>query len=235
MLSYKKGIIENSHSLFHILSYILNFSKSMDQYLVSQIFFFIVITFSAVIHEYAHGWMADRLGDPTARLSGRLTINPLVHIDPVGTLLMPAVLYLISNGTFLFAFAKPVPINPFNLRNIRNGTAIVAFAGPASNFLLAIIFGILVRILPGTQLTLFFLVIVYANIVLGVFNLVPIPPLDGSKVLFSILPSQFNDIKVFLEVYGWAILLFFALFFFRFLVPIINFLFNVITGSNGIF
>jgi len=207
----------------------------MDQYLVSQIFFFIVITFSAVIHEYAHGWMADRLGDPTARLSGRLTINPLVHIDPVGTLLMPAVLYLISNGTFLFAFAKPVPINPFNLRNIRNGTAIVAFAGPASNFLLAIIFGILVRILPGTQLTLFFLVIVYANIVLGVFNLVPIPPLDGSKVLFSILPSQFNDIKVFLEVYGWAILLFFALFFFRFLVPIINFLFNVITGSNGIF
>ena len=228
MLSYKKGIIENSHSLFHILSYILNFSKSMDQYLVSQIFFFIVITFSAVIHEYAHGWMADRLGDPTARLSGRLTINPLVHIDPVGTLLMPAVLYLISNGTFLFAFAKPVPINPFNLRNIRNGTAIVAFAGPASNFLLAIIFGILVRILPGTQLTLFFLVIVYANIVLGVFNLVPIPPLDGSKVLFSALPFRYSGVQRFLEERSLILLLFFVFFLSRFLSPLVFILYYLI-------
>lgn len=204
----------------------------MDQAFIFQAFFFIIIIFSAVIHEYAHGWMADRLGDPTARLSGRLTINPLAHIDPFGTFLLPASLYLISNGRFLFAYAKPVPVNPFNLRNMRYGSAIVAFAGPASNIFIAVVFGLIVRFIEPGQFSDFLSIIVLANLLLAVFNLVPIPPLDGSKVLFSVLPSQFNDFKVYLEAYGWVLLLFFAIFFFGLIIPVINFLFEIITGRN---
>ncbi|KKQ57085.1 MAG: Peptidase M50 [Parcubacteria group bacterium GW2011_GWA2_38_13] len=204
----------------------------MDQIFVIQAFFFVIIIFSSVIHEYAHGWMADRLGDPTARLSGRLTINPLVHIDPVGTFMVPAALFLFSGGRFLFAWAKPVPVNPFNLKNIRFGTGGVAFAGPASNILMALIFGMMIRFLDAGQFSEFLAIIVYANLLLAVFNLVPIPPLDGSKILFAILPSQFNDLKIYFEAYGWVLLLFFALFFFNLLIPIIEFLFELITGQN---
>jgi Zn-dependent protease len=204
----------------------------MDQVFVIQAFFFIIIVLSSVIHEYAHGWMADRLGDPTARLSGRLTINPIAHIDPMGTFVVPAVLFLFSGGRFLFAWAKPVPVNPFNLKNIRFGTGGVAIAGPASNVLLALIFGTIIRFMNPGQFSEFLSIIVYANLLLAVFNLVPIPPLDGSKVLFAILPSQFNDLKVYLEAYGWVLLLFFALFFFNLLIPVILFLFEVITGQT---
>lgn len=205
----------------------------MNDFLQS-LFFFLVIAFSAIIHEYSHGWMADRLGDPTARLSGRLTLNPLAHIDPMGTFLLPALMYLISQGKMLFAYAKPVPVNPFNLRNIRYGSAATAFAGPASNILIALIFGIIMRFFPPSVFTVFLGIVVWANLLLAVFNLIPIPPLDGSKILFAVLPSQFNDIKVYLEAYGWFFLLFFVMFFFQFLAPIMQFLFTLFTGYGGL-
>ena len=199
--------------------------------IISLIFFFLVITFSAVIHEYSHGWMADRLGDPTARLAGRLTLNPIAHIDPFGTFLLPALLFLGTGGRMLFAYAKPVPVNPYNLKNSRYGSAYVAIAGPASNIILAFVFGMMVRVFPDSVLTPFWAIIVFSNVLLAVFNLVPIPPLDGSKVLFSILPSQFNNFKVFLEAYGWMFLLFFIFFFFQMLIPVIQFFFTLFAGQ----
>lgn len=199
-------------------------------------FFFIVIIFSAIIHEYSHGWFADRLGDPTARLSGRLTLNPVPHIDMVGTILLPAAMYFLTAGRIFFGYAKPVPVNPSNMRNPRSGGAMTAFAGPASNFVIALIFGAIIRFLPDVVFTtpfpLFLSIIVQVNLLLAVFNLVPIPPLDGSKILFAVLPSQFNDIKVYMEAYGWFFLLFFIFFFFQLIIPVIEFLYFAFTGQR---
>lgn len=195
-------------------------------------FFFIVITFSAIIHEYCHGWMAERLGDPTARLAGRLTLNPIVHIDPIWTIMMPLILLYVSGGSLLFAAAKPVPVNPFNLRNNRYGLALVSFAGPGSNLITAFVLGLLLRSFPPGTFVFYLGIIVYANILLAVFNLVPIPPLDGSKILFDLLPEQFHYMKVFLQTYGFLILLVFIFFLFDVLVPIIGFLFYLFTGYD---
>ncbi len=200
------------------------------QYL-SILFFFIILIFSAIIHEYSHGWMADQLGDPTAKLSGRLTMNPIAHIDPIGSILVPIVLYIVSYGTFFFAWAKPVPFNPYNLKDPEKDAAKIALAGPVSNLAVAFIFGALVRILPVSELTYFFSVIVYINILLAVFNLVPIPPLDGSKILFAAIPSSLNDFKVFLHKYGFFILLIFIVWGFDIIIPIIRFLFRAMSGS----
>lgn len=214
--------------------------KPMDSVLqvdpvLFQLFFFIVLTLSAVIHEYAHGWVADRLGDPTARLSGRLTLNPIPHIDPIGTILLPALL-LLSNLNFFFAYAKPVPVNPHNLRNPKLGGGLVAFAGPAANFLVAIILGLIVRGVAPSPFSFALQSIVYANLLLGVFNLVPIPPLDGSKVLFAMLPDTFHPVQVFLETYGIVLLLALLLPFYGVLsgviVPIIRTLFGAVTGVD---
>src|SRR4030042_75688 len=185
------------------------------------IFFFIILLFSAIIHEYAHGWMADQLGDPTARMSGRLTMNPIAHIDPMGTIMVPILLALASGGRFLFAWAKPVPYNPYNLKNPEMDAAKIAFAGPASNLAVALIFGLLMRILTLNSLTIFFGIIVYINILLAVFNLVPIPPLDGSKLLFAVLPSSAREFKMFLSRYGYFILLLFIFWGFEIIIPII--------------
>lgn len=156
-------------------------------------FIIIILIFSVVIHEVSHGYAANALGDPTAHLAGRLTLNPLKHLDMMGSVIIPAIL-IFTNAEFIFGWAKPVPYNPYNLR--RGGKwaeAIVAGAGPASNFLIAIIFGLLLRF--GTMFGLVagsFIqivgIIVFVNIMLGVFNLIPIPPLDGSKVLAGVLP-----------------------------------------------
>lgn len=194
------------------------------------IFFFIILLFSAIIHEYAHGWMADQLGDPTARMSGRLTMNPIAHIDPMGTIMVPILLALASGGRFLFAWAKPVPYNPYNLKDPEMDAAKIAFAGPASNLIVALIFGLLMRILPLNNLTLFFGIIVYINILLAVFNLVPIPPLDGSKLLFAVLPQSAKELKFFLSKYGYFILLFFIFWGFDIIIPIILALYRIITG-----
>ncbi len=194
------------------------------------IFYFLVIVPSAIIHEYAHGWVADMLGDPTARYAGRLTVNPIAHIDLWGTILMPIMLSVLSGGKFLFAYAKPVPYNPYNLKNQKWGPSMVALAGPAANFLLAIAFAIMVRLLPGSSLADILAVIVYANIMLMIFNLVPIPPLDGSKVLYALLPNSAYKVKAFLDRYGFVILLFFVFFLFELISPLIDGLFKLLVG-----
>ncbi len=205
------------------------------------IFEFIVLIFSAVLHEVAHGYEAERLGDPTARNAGRLTLNPLKHLDPFGSVLMPLLLYMASGGAFFFAAAKPVPYDPRNLKDPRMGGAKIALAGPLTNFALAIAFGILIRIfvyLPVPDLFLSLLaLIVYMNIILGLFNLVPIPPLDGSRVLFAILPPSQAAYKAmyFLERWGLLLVLVFVFFGFQILIPIIHILFTLFTGQPPLF
>lgn len=200
--------------------------------LTSLLFFFIIIIPSAIIHEYAHGWMADYLGDPTARLAGRLTLNPRAHIDLFGTILMPIILLLFSGGTFLFAYAKPVPYNPYNLKDQKWGPALVGVAGPLSNLIVAFVCAMLIRLLPATNFTFILSIVVYANILLAVFNSVPIPPLDGSKILFALLPDSAWQIKQSLERYGFIILLFFIFFFFRLIIPIIGWIYKLMVGTS---
>jgi len=197
------------------------------------VFFFLVIVPSSILHEYAHGAMADKLGDPTARYAGRLSLDPRVHIDKWGTLLMPLFLFFITSGRFLFAYAKPVPYNPYNIKNQKWGPVMVALAGPGANLLLAYVFGLLVQFLPVPSLTVFLYIIVYANVLLAVFNLVPIPPLDGSKLLYALLPDSQYQIKMALERYGFVILIAFIFFGFQFITPIISFLTALFTGGVG--
>ncbi|MEK7107275.1 MAG: site-2 protease family protein [Patescibacteria group bacterium] len=160
--------------------------------IINAVFLVAIIMFSAVIHELMHGVAANKLGDPTARLMGRLTLNPLVHLDMFGSILLPVVLTL-TNSPILFGWAKPIPYNPYNLRPGRWSEAIVAGAGPASNLAIALISGAFIRsgILPAGQIEVVFLIIV-VNVMLFLFNLIPIPPLDGSKVLPAILPRSLS-------------------------------------------
>jgi len=148
------------------------------------IFQVIVLIFSAIIHEYMHGWMADYLGDPTAKNAGRLTLNPIPHIDIFGSIILPTILVL-SNFGIVFGWAKPVPFNPNNLSDKKYGSAKVALAGPMGNFITALFFGMIMRFAPiaSTELMSFLSIIVFINLLLMVFNLVPIPPMDGSKVI----------------------------------------------------
>ena len=164
----------------------------------------LILIFSVVIHEVSHGLAAFYLGDSTAKEEGRLTLNPISHIDFVGSILLP----IITQGKF--GWAKPVPYNPYNLRNQKWGPAIVGAAGPLSNIAIAVIFGLIVRFASTFLPPTFFqisLIIIGTNILLAVFNLMPIPPLDGSKVLFSILPNSWFRVREFLEHYGIIILL----------------------------
>lgn len=178
---------------------------------MNLIFFFFIIVPSAIIHEYAHGWAANQQGDPTAKRAGRLTLNPLAHIDPIGTIFLPLLL-IFSGSRFLFAYAKPVPFNPYLLKNKKYGPALVALAGPLSNFFIALFFSLLIRFLPLSSLTEFFTTIVLANILLMVFNLIPIPPLDGSRILFSFLPARWLKYQLMIERYGMIIVLGFLFF-----------------------
>ncbi len=161
---------------------------------IDLIFGLAVLAFSAILHEVAHGYMANYLGDPTARLMGRLTLNPVKHIDPIGTLLLPGIL-LLTHSPILIGYAKPVPYNPYNLRG-KYGETLVAASGPATNVLIALIFGLLMRF-GGASISHPMLealsVIVFINILLAIFNLIPIPPLDGSKVLSGILPRPLGQ------------------------------------------
>ena len=194
------------------------------------IFLYIVIILSAIIHEYAHGWMAQREGDPTAKYAGRLTLNPLVHLDPFGTVLMPLILLLFFN-TF-FGYAKPVPINPNNFRNQRRGLILVSFAGPGSNFLVAILLGFIVRFYPGLAITPLLSFVVFINIWLGLFNLIPIPPLDGSKLLFGFIAGRSASATESLTGQGsWLGIILALTLAFAFLPALGQLIFRLITGA----
>ncbi|MFH1255150.1 MAG: site-2 protease family protein [bacterium] len=203
----------------------------------TQLLFFqiIVFIFSVVIHEYMHGWMANYLGDPTAKDAGRLTINPIPHIDLWGSIILPLML-AITKTPFVFGYAKPVPFNPYNLRDQKYGSAKVALAGPLSNFIVALFFGLLLRFFSGyliesnIMLVGLLQIIVYLNLFLMVLNLLPIPPLDGSKVLMPFLPYDWQVKFSQLERFGFAFVLLFVFFGFSLIIPIINFLFKMITG-----
>ncbi|MFA5791708.1 MAG: site-2 protease family protein [Candidatus Paceibacterota bacterium] len=199
----------------------------------NAIFYIAILIMSVVIHEVSHGFMAEYFGDNTARNAGRLTLNPVKHLDFFGSIILPFVL-VISNSPFLFGWAKPVPYNPNNLSDRKWGTIAVASAGVMANFLIAIIFGIIIRISVGFVLPAGFYfitsAIVIVNLALGIFNLIPIPPLDGSKILFSFLPSRAFSFILAYEQYSLILLLIFIVFFSDYLYPILSFLFHLITG-----
>lgn len=169
--------------------------------------FVIILAIFASVHEYAHGWVAYKLGDPTAKYAGRLTLNPLAHIDPMMSIFLPLFLLWITRGTFAFAAAKPVPVNFNNLRNPKQDMIWVGLAGPGSNFLSAIILSILLKIPFLGLLSPLFQIGIFVNMILGVFNLIPIPPLDGSRVLMGLLPRELAYSYARLEPYGFLILM----------------------------
>ncbi len=205
---------------------------------LEYIFLIIILIFSIVIHEVSHGLMANYLGDPTAKNAGRLTLNPIKHLDPVGSVIVPLFLILmtkLTGGGIIFGWAKPVPINPYNFKDQKYGSAKVALAGPASNLAVALVFGSALRFLPVLVdfqgLYLMFSFIVYINILLAVFNLLPVPPLDGSHILFTFLPQKMENVRIFLSQFGLFILLFIIFFFFPWIVLIINWIFTLIVGA----
>jgi len=200
---------------------------------IDTIFYIVILIMSVVIHEVSHGFMAEYFGDDTARNAGRLTLNPLKHLDLFGSILLPAVLVL-TQSSFLFGWAKPVPYNPNNLRNRKWGTISVAAAGVLANLFIATLFGIIIRLTSGMTLqpNFYFITsaIVIVNLALAIFNLVPIPPLDGSKILFSFLPESAFSFILAYEQYSLILLLIFIVFFSDYLYPVLAFLFNLITG-----
>ena len=167
-----------------------------------------LLILSTVFHEVSHGWVALKLGDRTAKEAGRLTLNPLPHIDPVGTIFLPLMLFILRSP-FLFAWAKPVPINARNLRNPKRDMLWVGAAGPLTNFALAVVgaFGLKIFGSWDPALGRIFTFLVFINVLLGIFNLVPIPPLDGSRVLTALLPARFVPFMIRLERWGMPILM----------------------------
>jgi Zn-dependent protease len=197
------------------------------------IFIIFILIMSVVIHEVAHGYAALALGDPTAKYERRLTLNPISHLDPVGSVIVPLIGYFA--GGFIVGWAKPVPYNPYNLRNQKWGEALVAIAGPLSNISLAIIFGLILRfvaegnILSGAAMGLLAFV-VFINITLAIFNLLPVPPLDGSKILFAILPYKWQAFRMYFERLGLIFVFIFIFLIWPILSPLVGLLFSLITG-----
>ncbi|OGM98437.1 MAG: hypothetical protein A2915_00530 [Candidatus Yanofskybacteria bacterium RIFCSPLOWO2_01_FULL_41_34] len=203
--------------------------------LLLPIFYVVVLIYSVVIHEVSHGLMAEFLGDPTAKNLDRLTLNPLKHLDMFGSVLLPLLLFLVRSP-FLIGYAKPVPYNPQNLSDKKYGPAKVALAGPASNIVLALIFGLSLRLIPdiftSPLVPQLFSFIILLNLVLAIFNLFPIPPLDGHWLLMTFLPARFNALKVFLYRYSLVLLFVFLIFIFPLMWPLVSILYRLITGIN---
>lgn len=186
----------------------------MNINIIGLIISFGLLLIAMVVHEFSHGWVAYKLGDPTAKYSGRLTLNPLAHIDPIGTVLLPLLLYLSTNGQFVFGAAKPVPINYQALRNPKRDIIWIGASGPVANFIFALLCSIFLRIqaLPVLIQELLQNLIVI-NVVLGVFNLIPIPPLDGSRIVMGLLPRRLAYSYALIEPFGFFIVM--ALIWFR--------------------
>lgn len=195
-----------------------------------RFFLYLVIIFSAVLHEYFHSWTANYLGDPTAKYAGRLTLNPIKHLDLVGTVILPLLLLFFFGG--FLGWAKPVPYNPFNLRDPRYGPLKVAIAGPVANMLIAVVFGLALRFfVPVDFLYLYIALswVVYINIFLAFFNLIPVPPLDGSKLLMYLYPKPPAFFRAFEAApWGFFLALLLAL---NFLPAFASAIYFFITGS----
>jgi len=160
------------------------------------------------VHEFAHGWTAYKLGDTTAKYSGRLTLNPLAHIDPIWTFILPLFLFISSGGQFIFGAAKPVPVNYLALKNPKKDIILVGASGPLANFALAFILSLLIKVLPLSANISFILInLILINVILGVFNLMPIPPLDGSRILMGLLPNPIASRYARIEPYSFIILI----------------------------
>lgn len=199
------------------------------------IIFFIVLIYSAILHEIAHGYVAERLGDPTARLLGRLTLNPLPHADAFLTVILPLLLIL-SGSSIIFGGAKPVPVDPYNLKEGRKDIALVSLAGPATNLLLVLLGTLLLKLLGGYSATglmeiviTILHLIIRVNLSLAIFNLLPIPPLDGSKIFALLLPERLANSYLSLGSFGTFLLLILLLF------PIGGFSLINVVGSIFVF
>ena len=199
---------------------------------LQAIFSIAVLIFSVSAHEASHGYMAQYLGDPTARLAGRLTMNPLKHLDIIGSVVVPFFMFL--TGGPILGWAKPVPYNPYNLRDQKWGDAKVALAGPLTNIGIAFIFAMILRFgfayLTMPMISLLNIIVVI-NLVLAIFNLVPIPPLDGSKVLISLLPSRWRYLAHYLERYALVFMLIFVFFLWQFFLPLVDLMYRLFVGA----
>lgn len=192
---------------------------------------FLILIYSVILHEIAHGYVADKLGDPTARLAKRLTLDPRPHIDLWMTIILPLLLFA-SGSRVIFGAAKPVPVDPFNFRDPKKDMAITALAGPLTNLAIALIFALLLRLVDIPILQQIFLQSVFINVGLAVFNLFPLPPLDGFKVLAGILSDNIANEMYKLERYGFIIvfmvLIFFPQIIFNIISPIASFILNIL-------
>jgi Zn-dependent protease len=206
---------------------------------IFTLFYLFILIYSIIAHEVAHGAMADFFGDKTARHAGRLTMNPLPHIDPLGSVLLP-VLSAFSFGGLIIGWAKPVPYNPYNLRYQRLGETLVAAAGVITNFLLAVIFGITYQILIsqgllGNPVLDLLQVAVLINLSLGFFNLLPLPPFDGLRIITSLFPASGRKISNFFDRNGivfMIISLFVAIQVWQYLYPYVKIIGNVLVGQS---
>jgi len=204
-----------------------------------------ILIMSVVIHEVAHGSVANRLGDPTAKYAGRLTLNPIKHLDFIGSFLLPLIMIVLGSG-FILGWAKPVPVNPYNFKDQKYGKLKVAIAGPLSNLSIVLFFSILARLIPidsitrsnivnyfpefissgfWSQIFYFFIFIIFINLLLAIFNLIPIPPLDGSHILFTFFPSLEYKFKEFYAKTGFLGMFILIFLIFNTLPYLMNFIF----------